>query len=327
MRKFKRLALGGTFDRLHHGHHHLLNTALAFGESLIIGITTDRFPHHKEAQDLIFPFHQRLQELQKYVHSQNATQSVQLIPLHDPYGPTITDPAIDGLLVTDVTYEGGIAINHKRNALKLHPLPIIKAELIKDSQGLYISSTRIRKGLVGRSGTVYAQTFIRPQVLSPSQRDRLRLPQGELIKQPLANHIRDRLTILTPPKIAVIGDVATSFFLKYHLPFHLAVFDRRIRRQDSTLASSLWPGRLPRYRTSNPAGSITPQLARSIGQALEHHQAAVDVTGEEDLAVLPALLTLPLASLIFYGQPEQGLVMLPVTETAKEKYYQLLKNP
>jgi hypothetical protein len=43
------------------------------------------------------------------------------------------------------------------------------------------------------------------------------------------------------------------------------------------------------------------------------------IDGEEDLLTLPAILFAPLNVYIVYGQFEEGIVALPVTEDLKEK--------
>ena len=48
------------------------------------------------------------------------------------------------------------------------------------------------------------------------------------------------------------------------------------------------------------------------------------VDGEEDLAVLPVVLLAPLDSLVFYGQRNQGLVLVKVTEEKKSEFVKIL---
>ncbi|MBM3292454.1 DUF359 domain-containing protein [Candidatus Bathyarchaeota archaeon] len=41
---------------------------------------------------------------------------------------------------------------------------------------------------------------------------------------------------------------------------------------------------------------------------------AIIVEGEEDLLVLPLMADMPLGSVIIYGQPNEGLVIITITE-------------
>ena len=43
MSKYKRGAVGGTFDILHIGHKHLLQTSFQISDEVVIGVTSDNF--------------------------------------------------------------------------------------------------------------------------------------------------------------------------------------------------------------------------------------------------------------------------------------------
>ncbi len=42
-KKYKKIAIGGTFDKLHDGHKKLLTTAFELGEKVEIGVTSNAF--------------------------------------------------------------------------------------------------------------------------------------------------------------------------------------------------------------------------------------------------------------------------------------------
>ncbi|MBM3212057.1 DUF359 domain-containing protein, partial [Candidatus Poribacteria bacterium] len=50
----------------------------------------------------------------------------------------------------------------------------------------------------------------------------------------------------------------------------------------------------------------------------------VKVIGEEDLAGVPAILLSPLGTVVLYGQPQQGIVVVEVSEEKKRQLLQLL---
>lgn len=50
------------------------------------------------------------------------------------------------------------------------------------------------------------------------------------------------------------------------------------------------------------------------------------VDGEEDLLALPAIVHAPIGGVVYYGQPQQGLVEVMVTEEKKREVLALLKQ-
>lgn len=67
----------------------------------------------------------------------------------------------------------------------------------------------------------------------------------------------------------------------------------------------------------NPPGTITRNLwetiEKSIGLAENGDNQLIIVDGEEDLAVLPCILLAPDDTIVLYGQPNEGLVVLNVS--------------
>jgi uncharacterized protein (UPF0218 family) len=76
----------------------------------------------------------------------------------------------------------------------------------------------------------------------------------------------------------------------------------------------------------NPAGDVSWELFEVIKKSLAFSRSVVLVNGEEDLTVLPAVLIMPLGFRIFYGQPDVGLIEIPITEEKKEEAYKLLSR-
>ena len=48
MKKYKRVAVGGTFDKFHYGHRSLIAKAFEIGENVEIGVTSNVFAGQKE---------------------------------------------------------------------------------------------------------------------------------------------------------------------------------------------------------------------------------------------------------------------------------------
>jgi uncharacterized protein (UPF0218 family) len=74
----------------------------------------------------------------------------------------------------------------------------------------------------------------------------------------------------------------------------------------------------------NPAGCITSALSAAAHIAAGSFRVVIQVNGEEDLAVLPLAQAAPEGSLILYGQPGEGVVVLEISPETKKQAADLL---
>ena len=51
MKKYTRIAVGGTFDILHKGHEKLINETFELADEVFIGLTSNKFAINKRAND------------------------------------------------------------------------------------------------------------------------------------------------------------------------------------------------------------------------------------------------------------------------------------
>jgi uncharacterized protein (UPF0218 family) len=72
-----------------------------------------------------------------------------------------------------------------------------------------------------------------------------------------------------------------------------------------------------RIKTRNPAGTIEAQAREAVEQAILGGGDLIEVDGEEDLLAIVAVQTSPLGSLVVYGQPSEGIVLVRVSEAKK----------
>ncbi len=84
------------------------------------------------------------------------------------------------------------------------------------------------------------------------------------------------------------------------------------------------------YKTievKNPAATLTKELIDLIRESLDSRERVkIVVDGEEDLATLPSILYAPLGSVVVYGQPNVGSVMVKVTAEKKQQIDDLMKQ-
>ncbi|KAG2443295.1 hypothetical protein HYH02_009365 [Chlamydomonas schloesseri] len=131
--RFSRVAVGGTFDRLHAGHELLLAaTALVAERFVFVGVTADALLANKSHRELLQTYDARAGAALSYLTSVRPGLQVEAGPLSDPKAPTLAelDPAMEALVVSVETLPGAIAINKGRAARGFAPLTVITVPVI-----------------------------------------------------------------------------------------------------------------------------------------------------------------------------------------------------
>ncbi len=153
-------------------------------------------------------------------------------------------------------------------------------------------------------------------ILPPEQRSKFKKPFGKLFPG-----INEALPEITGRKIYSVGDVVTHNLIKAGIVPDIAVVDGNTMRQ---ACSCMQPVSSPRIDVKNPAGTITDELTEALKGAVSVNPRLISVDGEEDLAVIPLATVAPDSSVILYGQPHEGVVVLVVDASAREKAEELL---
>lgn len=166
--------------------------------------------------------------------------------------------------------------------------------------------------------------------LPKSLRKELKKPLGtlhksvELIEIPLQKHLSEKKLIIA------IGDVTSINLVEIGIIPQICIVDNLTQRE--FIKHNLNHTKNIKY-VDNPAGILTEEFIElcitSIKEVTHENPLIIEVNGEEDLAVLPCVLNSPKDTLILYGQPNEGVVLVNVEEAYKEasKYYkQLIKE-
>ena len=147
--KYKRVAVGGTFDRIHNGHRNLLTLAASScTDGLVVGVMGDNMLKNKKNSWQINDFNARMQGVLSFLSFIKPILKVEISELSDPYGPAITDKSIEAIVVSSETIQGARKINKIREEKGMNPLEIL---VIRRENAAVLSSTFIREKT---SGTV-----------------------------------------------------------------------------------------------------------------------------------------------------------------------------
>jgi cytidyltransferase-like protein len=134
---FGKVALGGTFDRLHEGHKKLLEKAVEICScELIVGITTPILLNNKKYAELIEPYEIREGNVLKYLMQLHPKCKLRLVPLVDSAGPTSTEADIEAIVVSEETKDSASQINQVRKEKGYSTLTIIAISCINNQPGL-----------------------------------------------------------------------------------------------------------------------------------------------------------------------------------------------
>jgi len=152
MKKFKEVAVGGTFDELHRGHKMLLLKAFEVGKHVQIGLTSDDFVLKMGKPHLTATYKERLGELKAFLRSLNLLDKARIVAISDPYGTAASQRSLEAIVVSDETKIAALGINKKRSESNLPLLKIIAITMVPSQNCEPISTTRIREGKIDREG-------------------------------------------------------------------------------------------------------------------------------------------------------------------------------
>lgn len=151
-RLFREVAVGGTFDALHRGHKILLRTAFRAGDKILIGLSRNGFVQRLRKNHDVDPYPKRKRALISFLKKEGLLERGKIIPLDDPYGPTINNSTIDVLVVSRFTKKMADRINSIRRRRGLRPLSVVSIRMVLAEDFEPISSSRIRAGEIDREG-------------------------------------------------------------------------------------------------------------------------------------------------------------------------------
>jgi pantetheine-phosphate adenylyltransferase len=158
LKKFVKVAVGGTFDELHRGHKTLLMEAFEIGEHVLIGLSSDELVSKLSKPHATASYAEREQWLMAWLKDLGLSNRAEIVPLFDAFGSTIKDPQIQALIVSEETKPTAEKINARRNKVGLPMLEIVTINMVPSQNCKPISTTRIRRGEIDREGRLLSKT-------------------------------------------------------------------------------------------------------------------------------------------------------------------------
>ncbi len=147
----------------------------------------------------------------------------------------------------------------------------------------------------------------------------LLLLESEVDKKNIQKHISVDSFIIT------VGDRTTEKLIDFGLIPSLQIIDgqeKRIKREipkSSDVSTTL--------TCNNPAAEITDQSIETIKKVFTSQTPVrITVNGEEDLLVIPVCIYAPENSVVMYGQPNEGLVIVTINQEIRNKAQKLLDS-
>ncbi len=157
-----------------------------------------------------------------------------------------------------------------------------------------------------------------------SRDDPLKRPFGTLVVEKEINKSKIMLMLDSATKIITVGDATTERIVSFGITPDIAVIDGVERRSVRDRSINY---RAKEMFCTNPAGMISDKAIEVLQKALEASTPIrIKVQGEEDLLALPLFAMAPKGSVVLYGQPLEGMVLVNINEEKQNQAKELMNK-
>ena len=154
-------------------------------------------------------------------------------------------------------------------------------------------------------------------------RDQLKNPLGNLISDNDPNRENILKKISAESILITVGDRTTENMLQLGLKPQIQIIDGLEKRNQRTVPTD--DAVNTNLSCKNPPGEITVKSIQVIQKAFScEPPVRITVDGEEDLLVIPVCIHAPENSIVMYGQPNEGLVIVTITPEIRAKVQKIL---
>ncbi len=161
-----------------------------------------------------------------------------------------------------------------------------------------------------------------------------------ILKQPFGTLILDReitkerITsfLKDAKKVVSIGDATTYTLISFDITPDLSIIDGKERRSKNNIKRCIIDDnynqcRVIKFRCRNRAGTISRDALSVLHDALRISEPVrIIVEGEEDMLALAIFAIVPDDSLVLYGQPLEGMVIVKIDNKVREKAKDLMSR-
>jgi len=207
-----------------------------------------------------------------------------------------------------VEVSGGVNLKNIKKIAETRP-DWISIGRLTYSAGVLDMSLVVRK----KKPSLIKQTYILPKDL----REELRKPIGVTILGGRKEVLKKFKRFIGKEKfqrIITVGD-----YCSFEIPSDVKIFDGKIRRK------KIKRGFPYSLSVRNPAGTIQREVWGKIKAGIKGKKN-IFIKGEEDLLVIPSLLTAPENSLVVYGLPGKGICLVKSSPKNKSIFRDILER-
>lgn len=169
--------------------------------------------------------------------------------------------------------------------------------------------------------------MIQIHLLAEEQRVQLKMPLGILLRGTFKQTLKEFEQIARekkPSMIISVGDALSRALVENRIFPQVLVVDYKIMRES---VSPLVIMGYETMRLQNNSGTISDDAWAIMASAIKHgNKVRVVVEGEEDLLTLVAVMEAPEKTLVVYGQPCEGMVVVEVTPQKKNEIKKIVDS-
>jgi pantetheine-phosphate adenylyltransferase len=312
--RYKKVIIGGTFDRFHIGHEYFLDKAFSLGEEVLIGLTTNVLLKKIVTSNSVWPYKKRKKKIEEFAKKYG--KKFEIFPIDNRFGPSVDIEDLDAIIATKETESNCKKINKIRIKKGLKPLKIILIPYLYSEDCRIISSTRIRKDEIDKEGRILID-----YVITDKLRNVLKKPSGKIFEGKNTETTKKLISYIKKRRIKnviSVGDEVSYDLIKNGFIPKNVIIDGKVKRKPVDYKDFILEHYDNKFSLNNLPGMISIESWSIIKEALGSKSAVV-VNGEEDLLGFPAVLIADNNSVLIRGQPDKGKVLVETNEMEKEK--------